>query len=187
MVFRKELKSLFMATLASLILVVLVSCISGNVKSAADTTTTVILIRHVEKTGTGFTDGSYLSPEGRERAQALVSVAKDMGITAIYSPNIGRNIETVTPLSEEIGVPVTIDKSLIATLAVDDIVDEILSKYAGGVVLYVGNVSGNLMAMHSYLGGSGLGPKEYGEMAIFKISNQGTISVTESHFGVKIK
>ena len=179
----KPYRSLKMALIASLFHVVFVSCISGNVKSAPDTATTVILIRHAEKTGKGLVKGSYLSPEGRDRAQALVSVAKDMGITAIYSPNLGRNIETVTPLSEEIGVPVTVEKSSIVTFAVDDIAEEILTKHAGGVVLYVGNVSGNLMAMHSYLGGSGLGPKEYGEMAIFTISDQGTISVTESHFG----
>jgi hypothetical protein len=51
------------------------------------------------------------------------------------------------------------------------------------VVLYVGNVSGNLMAMHRYLGGSGRGPIEYGDMAIFKISDKGTESITKFHFG----
>ena len=106
-----------------------------------------------------------------------------MDITAIYSPNAQRNLETVKPLSEEIGVPVTINNSMITSFAVDEIADEILSKHAGGVVLYVGNVSGNLMAMHSYLGGSGFGPGNYGEMVIFIISDQGTLIVTESHFG----
>lgn len=161
----------------------LVSCMSGNVKSAPGTTTKVILIRHAEKTGKGFVKGSYLSPEGRARSQALVGTVKDMGITAIYSPNEGRNIETVKPLSDEIGVPITINDSIFTTFAVDEIADEILSKHAGGVVLYVGNVSGNLMAMHHHLGGSGTGPSIYGEMAIFIISDQGTISVTESRFG----
>ena len=179
----KVFKRLLMASVASLVQVAIISCISGDVKSAPNTTTTVILIRHAEKTGVGLVDGSYLSPEGRARSQALVAVGKDMGITAIFSPNIGRNIETVTPLAEEVGVPVAIVESIVPTLSVDDIADEILSKHAGGVVLYVGNVSGNLMAFHRYLGGSGMGPKEYGEMAIFKISDQGTISVTDSQFG----
>ena len=183
MIIGKLFRILSFAIIVSLFHVALVSCISGNVKSAPDTTTTIILIRHVEKTGKGLVKGSYLSPEGRERSQALVSAVKDMGITAIYSPNEGRNLETVKPLSEEIGIPVTIDNSIFTTLAVDDIADDILSKHAGGVVLYVGNVSGNLMAMHSYLGGSGMGPTVYGEMAIFIISDQGTLSVTESHFG----
>lgn len=161
----------------------IVACMSGNVKSAPGTTTTVILIRHAEKTGEGLVDGSYLSSEGRERSHALVGAVKDLGITAIYSPDIGRNIETVKPLSEEVGVPITINHRLFTTLAVDEITDEILSKHAGGIVLYVGNVSGNLMAMHRHLGGSGTGPSLYGEMAIFTISDQGTLGVRESHFG----
>ncbi|MGD2187860.1 MAG: histidine phosphatase family protein, partial [Desulfobacterales bacterium] len=169
--------------LIGLFQIAFVSCMSGNVKSAPGTTTKIILIRHAEKTGKGLVDGSYLSPAGRERSRALVSTVKDMGITAIYSPDIGRNLETVRPLSRQLGVAVTINKSLITTFAVDEMVAEILSKHAGGVVLYVGNVSGNLMAMHRYLGGSGTGPGEYGEMTIFVISDKGTISVTESHFG----
>jgi phosphohistidine phosphatase SixA len=171
-----------LAILASLVHVMLVSCMSGNVKSTPQTTTTIILIRHAEKSGEGLVDGSYLSPEGRDRAQALARAVKNMGITAIYSPQIGRNIETVKPLSEQIGVPVTVKKNL-NMFTVDKIGDEILSKHAAGVVLYVGNVSGNLMAMHRYLGGSGRGPIEYGDMAIFKISDKGTESITKFHFG----
>jgi hypothetical protein len=159
-----------------------ISCISGNVKSAPGTTTTIILIRHAEKTGKGLVDGGYLLPEGKYRAQALVGAVKDMGVTAIYSPDLGRNLETVKPLSEQIDVPVTIIQNM-TMFTVDEIADEILSKHAGGVVLFVGNVSGNLIAMHNYLGGTGKGPVEYGDMAIFKISDQGTESVTTSRFG----
>lgn len=183
MIIRKLSRTLSFIIILSAFNMALVSCMSGNVKSAPGTTTTVILIRHAEKTGKGLVKGSYLSPEGRERSQALVSAVKDMGITAIYSPNEGRNIETVKPLSEELGVPITINNSIFTTFAVDEIADEILSKHAGGVVVYVGNVSGNLMAMHRHLGGSGTGPSVYGEMAIFKISDQGTISVMQSRFG----
>ena len=186
MTIRKLIKSRSMIIIICAFYMALVSCMSGNVKSAPGTTTKVILIRHVEKTGKGLVKGSYLSPEGRERSRALVGAVKDMGITAIYSPNEGRNIETVKPLSEEIGVPITVKNNLFTTFAVDEIAEEILSKHAGGVVLYVGNVSGNLMAMHNHLGGSGSGPSVYGQMAIFIISDQGTVSVTESHFGKKI-
>ncbi len=169
--------------LISTIPMVFYACMPGNVKSAPGTTTTVILIRNAEKTGQGLVNGSYLSPAGRERSQALVRAVKEMGITAIYSPNIGRNIETVQPLSETIGVPITIENSIFATLAVDKITTEILSKHAGGIVLYVGNVSGNLIAMHRHLGGAGQGPTLYGEMAIFTISDQGTQSIAETRFG----
>ena len=174
---------LFIIFMLSAVPIAFVACMSGNVKSAPGTTTTIILIRHAEKTGQGLVNGSYLTPEGRARSQALVKTLKDTGVTAIYSPNTGRNIETVQPLSEAIGIPVTINNSIFATLAVDEITADILSKHAGGIVLYVGNVSGNLMAMHRYLGGSGQGPTVYGEMAIFTISDQGTQSITEAQFG----
>jgi len=180
---RNMFRTLSFVILTSTLHMALVACMSGNVKSAPGTTTTIVLIRHAEKTGQGLVNGSYLSPEGRERSQALVSALKDMGISGIYSPNVGRNIETVKPLSEDVGVPITINDSMFATLAVDQIAAEILSKHAGGIVLYVGNVSGNLMAMHRHLGGSGGGPSSYGEMAIFTISDQGTIRVTASRFG----
>ena len=49
--------------------------------------------------------------------------------------------------------------------------------------VFVGNASGNLMAMHSYLGGEGKGPVNYGDMAIFTISDKGTEKVEFSRFG----
>jgi hypothetical protein len=157
------------------------SCVAGNVKSAPETTTTIILIRHAEKRQQVH-DGSYLLPEGQARARALVDVGTTMGITAIYSPKLGRNLETVQPLADELGLEITVKEGL-NMFGVDEVADEILSTHPGGVVLFVGNVSGNLMAMHAYLGGKGKGPVNYGDMAIFKISDQGTESVTYSRFG----
>jgi hypothetical protein len=158
------------------------SCVAGNVKSAPGTTTTIILIRHAEKREQMHDDGSYLLPEGQVRARALVDAVSEMGITAIYSPKLGRNLETVQPLADKLGIEITVKEGL-NMFGVDTLADEMLSKHAGGVVLFVGNVSGNLMAMHAYLGGEGKGPVNYGDMAIFKISDQGTESVTFSRFG----
>ena len=158
------------------------SCVAGNVKSAPGTTTTIILIRHAEKRNYSSDDNSYLLPEGRARARALADAVADMGITAIYSPKLGRNLETVQPLADKLGIEITVKEGL-NMFSVDEIADEILSDHPGGVVLFVGNVSGNLMVMHAYLGGEGRGPVNYGDMAIFKISDQGTESVTYSRFG----
>ena len=120
-------------------------------------------------------------PEGQARARALVDVVANMGITAIYSPKLGRNLETAQPLADKLGIEITVTEDL-WTFSVDELADEILSEHAGGVALFVGNVSGNLMAMHAYLGGEGKGPVNYGDMAIFKISDQGAESVTYSRF-----
>ena len=53
-----------------------------------------------------------------------------MGITAIYSPDLGRNLDTVKPLSEQTNVPITIIQNM-SMFTVDEIADEILSKHAG--------------------------------------------------------
>jgi hypothetical protein len=158
------------------------SCVAGNAKSAPGTTTTIILIRHAEKREYLLGEGSDLLPEGHARARALVDVVANIGITAIYSPKLGRNLETVQPLADKLGIEITVTEDLFIW-SVDELADEILSKHAGGVALFVGNVSGNLMAMHAYLGGEGKGPVNYGDMAIFKTSDQGTESVTYSRFG----
>ncbi len=161
----------------------LFSCAAGNVKSAAGTTTTIILIRHAEKRDFLIGGGSsFLLPEGQARARALADAVADMGITAIYSPNLGRNLETVQPLADKLGLEITVKEDL-NMFSVDALADEIISKHAGGVALVVGNVSGNLMALYAYLGGKSKGPVNYGDMAIFKISDQGTESVTYSRFG----
>ena len=179
---RITVKRTLVILLLGTLLAGIISCAAGNVKSAPGTTTTIILIRHAEKRQAMASDGSYLLPEGQARARALVDAVADMGVTAIYSPKLGRNLQTVEPLADKLGIEINVKKDL-NMFGVDELADEILSEHPGGVVLFVGNVSGNLMAMHAYLGGEGKGPVNYGDMAIFKISDQGTESVTSSRFG----
>ena len=160
----------------------ILACASGNVKSAPGTTTTIILIRHAEKVKNASVDGPFLLPEGQARARALVEVLGDKGVTAIYSPKLGRNIKTVQPLADKLGLTVTVKKNL-NMFGVDTLADEMLADHPDGVIIFVGNVSGNLMAMHSYLGGEGKGPINYGDMAIFTITDKGTEKVEFSRFG----
>ena len=105
--------------------------------------TTILLIRHAEK----LTDGRIdLSPVGFERAKAIPQLFGGAGAAAPHnlprpdflfathiSAKSNRPVETITPLSEALGLPITsevADKDF-ATLA-----KELLSgKYAGKVVL----------------------------------------------------
>jgi len=75
-----------------------------------------------------------------------------MGITAIYSPDVARNLDTVRPLSAYLGIEITITRGQRPPPRTSK---EILSKHAGGVVVYVGNVTGNLYAVYHQLGGTG--------------------------------
>jgi len=140
-------------------------------------TTTIILIRHVER------DNFFIvTARGHERARALARAVGDMGISAIYSPDLARNLDTVKPLSQHLGVDITLIPR-ISDKTTDGIVSQLLAKHAGEVVLMVGNGSGNLRALHQRLGGIGEGPYAYGDLFIYKIPDQGPVTVVKSRFG----
>jgi len=152
-------------------------CAGSELYSKPETPTTVILIRHAER------DNFFiLTPQGRERAQALVDAAGDMGITAIYSPDLERNLDTVTPLAKHLGIDITFAPR-ISKSAVDRIVREILANHTGEVVLLVGNGSGNLRTLHHRLGGTGEGPYQYGDLYIYIIPDQGPVKIIKSRYG----
>ena len=164
------------------IIFLILGCLFGNsgseVPSKSGTTTTVILIRHAER------DNFFnITAQGRERAKALVDAVKDMGVTAIYSPDLERNLDTVTPLARHLGIDITLTPR-IGKETVDKIIREILTSHAGEVVLLVGNGSGNLRALHQRLGGTGDGPYQYGDLFIYSISEQGPAKVIKTRYGL---
>ena len=154
-----------------------VGCAGSKVPSKPGTTTTVILIRHAER------DNFFiLTAQGRERAKALVDTVSDMGITAIYSPDLERNLDTVTPLANHLGIDITLTPRISHPM-VDKIVSKILTKHVGEVVLLVGNGSGNLRSLHNRLGGTGDGPYQYGDLYIYSIPEQGPVKVIKARYG----
>jgi len=152
-------------------------CMSSTIHSKSGTTTTVILIRHADRNDMG-----RLTPEGHDRAKALVNTVGHKGVTAIYSPDLERNLDTVKPLADHLGINITLTPK-VSLFVVNKIVAEILDQHAGGVVLWVGNVSGNLQAIYRKLGGRGKGPLEYGDLFIMTIPDRGAVKVTKSRFG----
>ena len=170
-------KPLIILAVIILLLGFLVGFIGSKGHGQPATITTVILIRHAER------DNFFiLTPQGHKRAKALVDAVSDMGITAIYSPNLERNLDTVTPLANHLGIDITLTPRISKPM-VDKIVREILNKHTGEVVLLVGNGSGNLRSLHHRLGGTGEGPYQYGEMYIYTIPEQGPVKVIRSRYG----
>jgi hypothetical protein len=163
------------------IFIFIIVCSAGSISYAGDaksgTTTTVILIRHAER------DNSFiLTARGHKRAKALVETAGDMGIKAIYSPDLERNLDTVRPLAIHLGIDISLIPRISKRVA-DKIVSEILNRHPGEVVLIVGNGSGNLRSLHHRLGGTGEGPYKYGELFIYTIPDQGEVKVLKSRWG----
>lgn len=170
--------TLFHWLVAGVLSAALAGCGADRVQSRAGTTTTVILTRHAD-TDPGF---GQLNGTGRERAKALVDAVGAMRITAIYSPNLERNLDTVRPLASHLGIEITRTAG-VSVFAADSIAREILDKHAGGVVLWVGNVSGNLQMIYRRLGGTGMGPVEYGDLHILTIPDNGPVGVVKRRYG----
>ncbi|MGD8815691.1 MAG: phosphoglycerate mutase family protein [Acidobacteriota bacterium] len=105
-------------------------------------TTTVFLVRHAERAAPGDPEFDPSDPSdpplnaaGRARAQELARVLEEAGVTAVYASQFKRTQQTVEPLAQRAGVPVTVHDArdsagLAALIARGD---------AGGVVVVAGH------------------------------------------------
>jgi len=122
-------------------LALLAGALGGGTVALAQPPATILLIRHAEKPASGMD----LSPAGFERAKLIPILFGGAGAALPHLPrpdflfathiskNSNREVETITPLSQVLGLPISheIDDKDFATLAT-----QLLSgKYAGKVVL----------------------------------------------------
>ena len=161
------------------------------ITSQPGTTTTIIMVRHAERDpGTD----PPLNAEGQARAQVLSNILEQNGVTAIYTVNYIRNRQTVQPLADKLGLtPALIDPARLLDTKnlANQLVTEWLSKHAGGVVLWVGNVgtttgqNGTLADIYSLFGGTGAPPNRYQDMTIFVVpeSSKGKPSIIRTTYG----
>ncbi|MDA1307237.1 MAG: phosphoglycerate mutase family protein [Acidobacteria bacterium] len=126
-------------------------CVAASVAEAQ----MVILVRHAERADAGAAAGAAmtgtpdpeLSEAGKARAQALVAMLKGAGITAIYTTEFRRTIDTALPLSDALNVvSTTVPAREQASLI------EKLKAHTGGAVLVVGH-SNTVPAIIKALGG----------------------------------
>lgn len=172
----KYFQNVFWAVFLIVSMGVMAGCMKHNPVSKPGTTTTVVLIRHADRD-----DSLLLTKKGRERAKALVKAVDHLNISVIYSPDLQRNLDTVRPLAEHLGIEITLT-SKFSLFAVEKIAGDILDKHAGRTILWVGNVSGNLQALYQRLGGKADGPIKYGQISILTIPDQGDVTETLARF-----
>jgi len=158
----------------------LVGCASYNnsnpgYNSSKGTSTTIILTRH----GDRDTLSSVLNEKGRLRADALVKAVSDYKLTAIYCPDKKRNINTAKPTANHYGVEI---KTVGEEPVVFDVLNTMLSKHSGEVVLWVGNTD-NLPEIYYELGGKGESPIKYGDLFIMEIKESGYPNVIKRRYG----
>ncbi len=98
--------------------------------------TTIIVVRHAEK-DTAQIDPE-LSAEGYERVKELTGMLASAKIAAIYSTQYKRTMNTVKPLSEKLGVPITVvphDRSRTVREYSEGLAKKILGEQSGKTVL----------------------------------------------------
>ena len=147
-------------------------CATAN-RSSSAAPTTIILTRHADRDALA-TD---LNDKGRLRAQALVEAVGDMNITAIYSPDLKRNLDTARPLADHLGLEIGIMNP-----NKYEVTNTILTRHPGEVVIWIGN-GRNLTAIYAYLGGEGPPPTVYGDLYIMKITGSGLPEVVKKRYG----
>ncbi|HNT50664.1 MAG TPA: phosphoglycerate mutase family protein [Cyclobacteriaceae bacterium] len=112
----------------------------------AQTVTTVILVRHGEKS-TDDPKDPELSEAGKQRAQQLMKVLKEIKVDAIYATPYKRTRNTVAPLANAKGLTVSnYDPSK------KEEIDQMLQKFAGGTIVIAGH-SNTVPGLANYLTG----------------------------------
>ncbi|MCF8466697.1 MAG: histidine phosphatase family protein [Sneathiella sp.] len=162
-------RKLLLACLAILGLAFLSAC--STVNSPPGTTTTVILLRHADRTALS----PDLNEKGVARAKALPAAVADLDIDVIYSPDKKRNLDTVAPLIEQRGIELRV-------IGVSDVAARLVTENPGKTVMWVGNTD-NLQTVYGQLGGKDRQPDKYGEIAIMQIYEDGPPKIDMRHFG----
>jgi len=125
------------------VLALLVSCTTTpddepipNVQSAPGTKTTIVLLRHGGRDPNVEGTNPPLTWRGKKRAAELPAAIGDIGVTAIYCPNLQRNIETAQPLADHLGLKIdTISNRRLfdPKKLAKELLDEFIRQWCGGL------------------------------------------------------
>ena len=143
--------------------------------------TTVILVRHAEKKIEPDNPDPDLTPEGVARAQEIARMFAGAGINTIYATQYTRTQQTVKPLADRIGVPVT----LINSRQTDELVSRIQTDNRGQTIFVAGH-SDSVPAIVSVLSNEkfpDIPDNEYDNLFIITIYRFGKAQVTKLKYG----
>ena len=143
--------------------------------------TTIILVRHAEKITDPNNPDVDLSTAGQARAQEIARVFGDAGINAIYATQYKRTQETVKPLSEKIGVPVTIVNSK----STADLLAQIRAQHSGQTIFVAGH-NNTVPEVIAALGGPQypiIPETEYDNLYLVTVYRTGKAKVVKMKYG----
>ncbi len=151
--------------------------------SAADSVTTVFLVRHAEKANSKDKDPS-LSVDGIKRSMELKRILEKVKLDAIYSTHFRRTLSTAKPVAESKRIEITIDKSF--TIAqMKEFVGSIRRKHQGKKILIVGH-SNTVPIFAKLLTGEKVDPKKIEYIDESQFDNLFIVTVPKSGKGTVI-
>jgi 2,3-bisphosphoglycerate-dependent phosphoglycerate mutase len=143
--------------------------------------TTVILVRHAEKIIDPNNNDPDLSPAGQTRAQEIVRMFGDAGINAIYATQYKRTQQTVKPLADKLGLPVTVVNSK----STDDLLTQIRAQHSGQTIFIAGH-NNTVPEIIYALGGpkyEAIPESEYDNLFIVTVYRTGKAKVVKMKYG----
>ena len=145
--------------------------------------TTIILVRHAEKKVEPNNPDPDLAPEGQIRAQEIARMFGGSNINAIYATNLKRTQQTVKPLSDRTGVPVTI----LNANQTDELLRRLQTDHRGQTVFVAGH-NNTVPAIVSALSGENfptIPESEYDNMFIVTVYRFGKAKVVKIKYGAE--
>jgi 2,3-bisphosphoglycerate-dependent phosphoglycerate mutase len=143
--------------------------------------TTIILVRHAEKIIDPNNPDVDLSTAGQARAQEIARMFGDAGINAIYATQYKRTQETVKPLSDKTGVPLTIMNSK-GTM---DLLAQIRAQHSGQTIFIAGH-NNTVPEIIAALGGPQypiIPETEYDNLYVVTVYRTGKAKVVKMKYG----
>jgi phosphohistidine phosphatase SixA len=143
--------------------------------------TTVILVRHAEKNIEPNNPNPTLSTAGQARAQELVHVLGNAGITAIYATQYLRTQQTAQPLADRLGLRITQVNSSNS----GEVISQIKANHTGDVVFVTGH-NNTVPAIIAGLGGGSLPiipESEYDNMFVVMVYRFGKAKTVQLKYG----
>jgi len=143
--------------------------------------TTVILVRHAEKIIDPNNPDVDLSPAGQARAQEIARMFSAAGINAIYATQYKRTQQTVKPLADKVGVPVTVVNSK----STNDLVAQIRAQHSGQTILIAGHNT-SVPEIITALGGPqypAIPESEYDNLFVVTVYRTGKAKVVKLKYG----
>ncbi len=147
--------------------------------------TTVILIRHAEKVIDPNNSDPDLSPAGQARAQELARMFGDAGINTIYATQYKRTQQTVKPLADKLGLPIT----QVNSKSTPELLSLIRAQHRGETIFIAGH-NNSVPEIIAALGGPAyptIPESEYDNLYVVTVYRTGKAKVVKMKYGAPTK